>query len=262
MQEFQESKLREQPLSRRKAIRMSAIGLGTLAGNVGCNPPRDLSGLVGPEPEEPLVLEPEDPAVSKPEKENPDVANYRIYGIVARDPGKPLQFGKELPVMPQYCVPHWHAHKFNYAIWATKEEAEAFEAIDAYVVIPHTPSTVVEVVDGDRKQEDSVGKEVAVKLFPAAKDGQYGSRPCESLEQVAMRWRKALKGAKVTITKQQTRTLKPMEFAAEPNQILIEFGGLTRREQVSKLIKSHPQTLMVKWDGAFTYCYCPGCGMG
>lgn len=150
--------------------------------------------------------------------------------------------------------------EFDYAVWATSDEAKAL-ASEASVksVTLIEPKHVVEIGEPDK----AAGK-LGVKLYPNSVGEHIERGPFASVDEVVKLWKQELSDVEGLVIKSVPTRKEPMAFGDVPEdgQIQIDFKGDKLNAKVLEVIKRHPQTLAIKWGSLFTYFYCPGCGMG
>lgn len=198
---------------------------------------------------------------------NADSRDYRIYGLALK-PGKRLdaKLLRSMDPQPHFCVTYGMTHgtqlapAFRFAVWALPEEVEKFAKYErVFTVLEKTAKHIVEI--GDPKQLVS---QVGVKFFPVSHDGKWMNRPCETMEQIARRWREKTKDQPGMEIDCQLKAIEnPREFQEIPekDQIIIRFPP-GQGTKITELIKGHPQTMMIRWGSPFCYFNCAGCGMG
>jgi len=184
----------------------------------------------------------------------------------------PLEAADELPAADQK-VPQAGAARIArpaanpqppaviWAIWVKPEAAKEIAEIPGVEsVTEKKPKDIIEVGDA----EDANGS-LSVMFVPTPWNGMNSDQPHASLEQILASLRdESSMFDEVTFKTVEKKQLEP--HAAIGNipmeQIIVEFSTPELNETVLEIIKNHPQTMYLKWDGMFTQFVCPGCGMG
>ena len=147
-----------------------------------------------------------------------------------------------------------------FLVWATAEEATKLQKNKRIGSVSVWRQRDIVVVGNENKAK---GK-LAVRLFPNTTDDKYDETTYEAIEEVVGLWHQQLASIRgFTIRSIQDEAHKNRGSLSRllTGQVLFQFDGKLD-SMVIDVVKSHPQTIAVKWGDWFRKYFCPPCGMG
>ena len=147
-----------------------------------------------------------------------------------------------------------------YALWATKEQAEAWAAIEGVELVRKKEAkdvvTLGEAGKGDLYVDILINGKTMERQ---AKKGSY-----KLASKIVEEWQSEFAGkAAVSLVKPTKADPKSsIEYLILGGQVKISCPDGKVPLKLMDTIRNHPQVFRMQWTTPFTTMHCPGCGMG